>query len=143
MEIKEMSIDLETYSDRDIQKCGAYKYAESGQFEILLFGVSTAALLLSTTWPAEIPSRKKSLMQSQTAPLSNGHSMPHLSGSASLSGSAAIIQSTLTGTVSQKILPETIWIHHPGSAAWSGLPVSDCRSPLPEPVLSSACRNRN
>lgn len=40
MEIKEMSIDLETYSDRDIQKCGAYKYAESGQFEILLFGVS-------------------------------------------------------------------------------------------------------
>lgn len=40
MEIKEMSIDLETYSDRDIQKCGAYKYAESGQFEILLFGIS-------------------------------------------------------------------------------------------------------
>lgn len=40
MEIKEMSIDLETYSDRDIQKCGAYKYAESDQFEILLFGVS-------------------------------------------------------------------------------------------------------
>lgn len=40
MEIKEMSIDLETYSDRDIQKCGVYKYAESDQFEILLFGVS-------------------------------------------------------------------------------------------------------
>ncbi|GMN96937.1 DNA polymerase [Blautia wexlerae] len=40
MKIKEMSIDLETYSDRDIQKCGVYKYAESGQFEILLFGVS-------------------------------------------------------------------------------------------------------
>ena len=40
MEIKEMSIDLETYSDKDIQKCGVYKYAESDQFEILLFGVS-------------------------------------------------------------------------------------------------------
>lgn len=40
MEIKEMSIDLETYSDWDIQKCGVYKYAESDQFEILLFGVS-------------------------------------------------------------------------------------------------------
>lgn len=38
--IKEMSIDLETYSDIDISKCGAYKYAESDNFEILLFGVS-------------------------------------------------------------------------------------------------------
>lgn len=38
--MKEMSIDLETYSDIDITKCGAYKYAESDNFEILLFGVS-------------------------------------------------------------------------------------------------------
>jgi DNA polymerase len=38
--IKEMSIDLETYSDVDISKCGVYKYAESDNFEILLFGVS-------------------------------------------------------------------------------------------------------
>lgn len=38
--IKEMSIDLETYSDVDISKCGAYKYAESDNFEILLFSVS-------------------------------------------------------------------------------------------------------
>lgn len=38
--MREMSIDLETYSDIDISKCGAYKYAESENFEILLFGVS-------------------------------------------------------------------------------------------------------
>lgn len=38
--MKEMSIDLETYSDVDIKKSGAYKYAESDNFEILLFGVS-------------------------------------------------------------------------------------------------------
>ena len=38
--MKELSIDLETYSDIDISKCGAYKYAESNNFEILLFGVS-------------------------------------------------------------------------------------------------------
>ena len=38
--IKEMSIDLETYSDVDIRKCGVYKYAESDNFEILLFAVS-------------------------------------------------------------------------------------------------------
>ena len=40
MTIKEISIDLETYSDIDIKKCGAYKYAESPSFEILIFGVS-------------------------------------------------------------------------------------------------------
>lgn len=38
--MRKMSIDLETYSDIDISKCGAYKYAESENFEILLFGVS-------------------------------------------------------------------------------------------------------
>ena len=38
--IKELSIDLETSSDVDISKCGTYKYAESENFEILLFGVS-------------------------------------------------------------------------------------------------------
>jgi len=38
--MKELSIDLETYSDVNITKCGAYKYAESDNFEILLFGVS-------------------------------------------------------------------------------------------------------
>lgn len=38
--MKEMSSDLETYSDVNITKCGAYKYAESEEFEILLFGVS-------------------------------------------------------------------------------------------------------
>ncbi len=38
--IKEMSIDLETYSDVDIKKSGVYKYAESENFKILLFAVS-------------------------------------------------------------------------------------------------------
>lgn len=38
--IKEMSIDLETYSDVDIKKSGAYRYVESSEFEILLFAVS-------------------------------------------------------------------------------------------------------
>ena len=38
--MKEMSIDLEPFSDIDISKSGVYKYAESDHFEILLFGVS-------------------------------------------------------------------------------------------------------
>ena len=38
--MKELSIDLETYSDVDIKKSGVYRYAESDNFEILLFAVS-------------------------------------------------------------------------------------------------------
>ena len=38
--MKNIFIDLETYSDIDLQKCGVYKYAESPNFEILLFGYS-------------------------------------------------------------------------------------------------------
>lgn len=33
-----LHIDLETYSSVDLAECGAYKYAESEDFEILLFG---------------------------------------------------------------------------------------------------------
>lgn len=38
--MKTLSIDLETRSSVDIGKCGVYKYAESPDFDILLFGVS-------------------------------------------------------------------------------------------------------
>ena len=38
--MKEISIDLETYSSANLQKCGVYKYAETDDFEILLFGYS-------------------------------------------------------------------------------------------------------
>ena len=40
MAIHTLSIDVETFSDVDLKKCGVYKYAESLDFEILLFGVS-------------------------------------------------------------------------------------------------------
>lgn len=36
--MKYISIDLETYSDVDLQKCGVYRYTQSANFEILLFG---------------------------------------------------------------------------------------------------------
>ncbi|WP_418475223.1 DNA polymerase [Dialister hominis] len=36
--MKSLSLDLETYSDLNLAKCGVYKYAESPAFEILLFG---------------------------------------------------------------------------------------------------------
>ena len=40
MEIKEIAIDIETFSDVDLVKCGVYRYAESPNFEILLFAYS-------------------------------------------------------------------------------------------------------
>ncbi|BFL46074.1 DNA polymerase [Lactonifactor longoviformis] len=36
--MKTLSIDIETFSDRDLSKCGVYKYAASPAFEVLLFG---------------------------------------------------------------------------------------------------------
>ena len=40
MEIRSLSLDLETRSSVDISKAGAYRYTESPDFDILLFGVS-------------------------------------------------------------------------------------------------------
>ena len=35
--MKTLSIDIETYSDVDLTKCGVYRYVDSSAFEILLF----------------------------------------------------------------------------------------------------------
>ena len=38
--MKSIEIDIETYSDVDLSKCGVYRYSSSPNFEILLFGYS-------------------------------------------------------------------------------------------------------
>ena len=38
--MKTLSIDIETYSDKNLAKCGVYRYVESPVFEILLFSYS-------------------------------------------------------------------------------------------------------
>lgn len=38
--MQKLSIDIETYSDVDLIKCGVYKYVNSPNFEILLFAYS-------------------------------------------------------------------------------------------------------
>lgn len=60
-EIKSLSLDLETYSDVDLSKCGVYRYAESPCFEVLLFGyavnggkVHVIDLALGETIPEEV-----------------------------------------------------------------------------------------
>ena len=38
--MKKLSLDIETFSSVDLTKCGVYKYAESQDFKVLLFGYS-------------------------------------------------------------------------------------------------------
>ena len=38
--IETLSIDIESFSDRDLRKCGVYRYSESPNAELLLFGYS-------------------------------------------------------------------------------------------------------
>ena len=39
--MKEILVDIETYSEVDIRKCGLYRYAMDPSFEILLIAWST------------------------------------------------------------------------------------------------------
>lgn len=58
--MKTLAIDIETYSSVSLQKCGVYAYAESPDFEILLFGYAfddgpvTVIDLTSQSFPEEI-----------------------------------------------------------------------------------------
>ena len=59
--MKTLSIDIETYSGTDLNKCGVYKYAEDPDFEILLFGyavdggeVQVVDLTLGDTIPDDV-----------------------------------------------------------------------------------------
>lgn len=54
--MKTLSIDLETYSSADIGKTGVYRYSESSDFEILLFGYSIIAFRFpAMSWSVLIP----------------------------------------------------------------------------------------
>ena len=38
--MKNLAIDIETYSSADLSECGVYRYAEAQDFRIMLFGCS-------------------------------------------------------------------------------------------------------
>lgn len=59
--MKILSIDIETYSETDLAKCGVYRYCEDPAFEVLLFGysvdgapVKVVDLTLGETIPSEV-----------------------------------------------------------------------------------------
>ena len=56
--MKTLSIDIETYSDQNLAKCGVYRYVESPVFEILLFAYSVdggSVQIVDLTCGEEIP----------------------------------------------------------------------------------------
>lgn len=81
--MKNLEIDIETYSSVSLQKCGVYKYAESPDFEILLFGYSVDGSPVTTLI---LPAAKRFLgtflMPLPMIQLQSGPSMHNLSASA-------------------------------------------------------------
>lgn len=99
MAIHTLSIDLETFSDVDLKKCGVYKYAESHDFEILLFGVSVdAARSPYMIWRPATSYRRRLSKPSRTIPSSSGRTMRPSSVFAFLSGCAETIRSIFLPT---------------------------------------------
>ena len=57
-DIKTLSIDIETFSDVDLNKSGVYRYAESDNFDILLFGYSInggSVIVIDLTAGEQVP----------------------------------------------------------------------------------------
>ena len=66
--MKDLSIDIETYSSVDIKKSGLYKYVQSDDFEILLFAYSidgTPVQIIDLARGESIPNEVRELMFSQ------------------------------------------------------------------------------
>ena len=64
-----ISIDIETYSSEDLAKCGAYRYAASADFEILLFGYSIdcgEVQVIDLTKGEKIPSEILAALEDET-----------------------------------------------------------------------------
>ena len=84
--MKTLSIDIETYSDAPLKKCGVYRYCEDSSFEILLFPARPPAWqirrvksLSSTSLSQDRKSSSRSVAKSSAAevrPLSGSPSPP-------------------------------------------------------------------
>ena len=64
--MKQLFIDLETFSEADLPKTGVYRYAEDASFEILLFGYSKdggPVIVLDLAQGEEIPSELLAALQ--------------------------------------------------------------------------------
>lgn len=75
-----LGIDIETYSDVDLLKCGVYAYADSPAFEVLLFAYSFDDEETQVIWRREsgfrqrwsLPFLMKKLQRQLLMPTLNG-----------------------------------------------------------------------
>ena len=107
--IKTLSLDLETYSSVSLKKAGVYPYAESPDFEILLFGYSVNG------GPVQVVDiacgeqfRSLYCQHSPMMPSLNGPLMRPLNASVCPTGCSAIIRSISKATASRRIPSVTI-----------------------------------
>ena len=69
--VRNLSIDIETYSDVDLSKCGVYKYVE-GDFHILLFAYAfddEEVKIVDLACGEELPQEVSMSMFAKAAPL--------------------------------------------------------------------------
>ena len=162
MEIKNLSLDLETKSSVDIGKAGAYKYAESMDFDILLFGVSVNHgpitvydLACGDTVPEEIIAALSDDRVTKWAYNASfervclsvwlRRNYPQHFRSYSIPGDPVqnYIRIISVPTASPAIRSRTTSTRHHGNAHWSGLPTTACRWDWKRSVRSSALKSRN
>jgi DNA polymerase len=73
--ITTLSCDIETYSSIDLTKCGVYRYCESPDFEVLLFGYCVdggEVQVIDLACGEKIPPDHR-IRFIMTPPLQNGH----------------------------------------------------------------------
>lgn len=88
--MKTLSIDIETYSSVNLGKSGVYRYAESEDFEILLFSYSAdhgPIQVIDMACGEEMPENVRRALTDDS--VENGPSMPSLNASVCLPGSDA------------------------------------------------------
>ena len=157
--IRTLSLDLETRSSVDLAKCGVYRYCESTDFDILLFGVSVDSgpvtvydLACGETVPEEILaalSDERVTKWAYNAAFERvclsvwlRRNYPEHFRSYSIPGDPTI-PSTSGPTASPAIPCRTTLIRCHGNAHWSGQHTTVCRWGWRRSVLSSALKNRN
>ena len=138
--IQTLSIDIESYSDADLQKCGVYKYAQSSNFEILLFGVSVnggEVIVYDLAQGEELP------MDIITALADDTVTKWAFNAAFERVCLSETIRSAFAVTVSMRIPWEIILTRRHGNALVFGRHIWDCRFPLPGPAQCLGWKNRS
>lgn len=126
--MKNLEIDIETYSSVDLKKCGVYKYAESPDFEILLFeysvdggAVRTVDLACGERIPKEI---LDALLDKKVTKWAFNAQFERICLSSFFQNKGLLLIQIMK-TIFIPIAQYNSYILHRGNAPWYGLPIWD------------------